>query len=547
MGLFLKSLFNDVINMSITASYVIFFVLTARLFFKKVPKIFSYCLWVAVIFRLVCPFSFSSTFSLLHMIDSDSSKITYIPSNIGIMTEHQVNTGMYESSSAATTSLPTSISNAYSSINSIDIALLIFSWIWALGVILLILYSIIFYLILKHRLHTAIIIKENIFKSEYISSPFVLGFIRPKIYLPSALKESEQSYIIKHEQIHIKRFDYLIKPFAFLALCIHWFNPLVWLSFVLMSKDMEMSCDERVLKELGTDIKKDYSTSLLSLSANKKLIKASPIAFGENNTKIRIKNVLNYKRPVFWVILVSTIAVVCFSTALITNPASVVADTTDFSKNIYEYRTPYVGNNSKVASIAKELPVPKTLNYRKVALFTDKEPYRVEITYETTTEVQRSILQTDEQSFFDQNAAIIFALIGNVEQINFILSDGNNQRIIQRTRTWATNTMAKDLWKSSDTAEKFTTLYKEIMGKFITYDSIYPLLNSGKKTNIQSVNDVPSVTNYEKVKANNEVYYIYNKSGKYYVEKPYQFVSEITEETYRKLHQILSPSVVMSK
>jgi len=539
MGLFLQDLFVDVVNMSITASYVILFVLAARLFLKRSPKIFSYSLWAVVLFRLVCPFSFSSAFSLLQMVSSDSGKITHTPSDIRIMTQPQVNTGMYGINSAVNTSLPTAVSNTHIGSNSMDTVLLVLLSIWALGIVLLILYSVISYLMLKHRLHTSILVKNNIFKSEGISSPFVLGFIKPKIYLPSALKETEQSYIIKHEQIHIKRFDYIIKLLAFLALCLHWFNPLVWLSFVLMSKDMEMSCDERVLKELGTEIKKDYSTSLLSLAVSKKMIKVSPITFGENNTKTRIKNVLNYKKPVFWVVLTAAIIVIGVSIALITNPASISTDQKDFTKKIYGYRTPYVGNNSKVVNLAKELPVPEALTYTKVQLFTDKTPYTIEITYKTTTKVQRSILETGNQGVFDQNAAIIFALIGNVEQINFILSDGNNQRLIQRTRTWANNNMAKDVWKSSDTLEGFNTLYKEIISKFITYDSLPILLNSGKKTNIQSVNDVPSVSNYEKVKSNNEVYYIYNKSGKYYVEKPYQFVNEITDETYGELHSLL--------
>ncbi|KZL90302.1 DUF5301 domain-containing protein [Clostridium magnum] len=286
-------------------------------------------------------------------------------------------------------------------------------------------------------------------------------------------------------------------------------------------------------------IKKNYSTSLLSLAASKKMIKIRPIAFGETNTKTRIKNVLNYKKPVFWVVLASTITVEGVSIALMTNPINISTDEKDFANKIYEYRTPYVENNSKVVNIAKELPVPEALNFTKVQLFTDKEPYSLHITYQTTKKIQRSFLETGNQSTFDQNAAIMFALIGNVDQINFILSDGNNEQLLQRTRAWTNNTMAKDLWKSSDTAQGFTTLYNEIMSKFITYDSLYPLLNSGKKTNIQSVNDVPPVSSYEKVDTNDEVYYIYTKGRKYYVEKPYQFVSEITEEIYGKIHWLL--------
>lgn len=536
MELFLQGLFVDVVNMSITASYVILFVLVARLFLGKAPKIFSYSLWAVVLFRLICPFSFSSAFSLLQTVSSSSGNMEYIPSNIGTMAQPQVNPQMNAVNSTINTSLPAAL--PYSSANPMQIVLSVLSMIWALGIVLLLLYSVISYLGLKHKVQTAILVKDNIFKSENISSPFVLGFIKPKIYIPSTLKETEQSYILKHEQIHIKRFDYLIKLFAFLALCVHWVNPLVWLSFVLMSKDMEMSCDEQVLKELGTDIKKNYSTSLLSLAVGKRMIKGNPLAFGENNIKTRIKNVLNYKKPVFWVVIVAAITVICVSIGLISNPASISTDQQDFIKEIYQYRTPYIGDNSKVVNIAKKLPVPKTLTNTKVQLFTDKAPYTLEITYQTTTKVERSFLETVNQGVFDQNAAIMFSLIGNVENVNFILSDGNNQQLIQRTRAWANNNMAKDIWKSSNTIEGFSTLYKEIMRKFITYDSLYALLNSGKKTNIQSVNDVPNIANYEKVEANSEVYYIYKKNGKYYVEQPYQFINEITEEAYEKIHSL---------
>ncbi|MCI1945975.1 M56 family metallopeptidase [Clostridium luticellarii] len=153
----------------------------------------------------------------------------------------------------------------------------------------------------------------------------------------------------------------LYKPLAFMVLCIYWFNPFVWFSFVLMCRDMEMSCDERVLKELGSYIKKDYSTSLLSLAVNKRVIKGSPLAFGENNTKTRIKNVLNYKKPGFWIVLAAITAVVCIGIGLITNPSHISKEGNKFSEKIYKYRTPYVGDSSKVASIVKELPVPETL------------------------------------------------------------------------------------------------------------------------------------------------------------------------------------------
>ena len=286
MEAFSPNLFVDVVNMSITASYVIVFVLVARLCLKKAPKIFSYSLWSVVLFRLVCPFSFSSALSLLHTASGSSGKIQYIPLNIGLMEQPQINTGIKGVDSAINASLP--LVTPYASANPMQIVLFILSLIWVTVIVALLFYSVISYLVLKRKVSTAILVEDNIFESETISSPFVLGLIKPKIYLPIGLKDTERSYILKHEQTHIRRFDHLIKPFAFLALCVHWFNPLVWISFMLMTKDMEMSCDERVLKELGTSIKKDYSTSLLSLAIDQRMISASPLAFGESNIKARI-------------------------------------------------------------------------------------------------------------------------------------------------------------------------------------------------------------------------------------------------------------------
>ncbi|WP_333861156.1 DUF5301 domain-containing protein, partial [Clostridium sp.] len=537
MNLFLQNLFIDVLNMSLTASYVILFVLACRLLLKKVPKIFSYSLWTVVLFRLICPFSFSSAFSFLKIPSSYSNKIEYIPSSVKLISQPEINAGINDVTSSINTS-PLGLT-AHTGNNSIYGIL---STIWVLGFISLIVYSILSYLILKRKVCTSVIVKDNIFQCENISSPFVLGFIRPKIYLPIGLKRTEQNYILKHEQIHIKRFDHLIKPTAFLALCLHWFNPFVWISFMLMSKDMEMSCDERVLKELGTEIKKDYSTSLLSLSVNKNTIKGSPLAFGENNTKTRIKNILNYKKPVFWVIAASIIAVMFIAIGLITNPSgSLKSEKNNFTEKIYKYRTPYVGDNSKVANIINSLPVPETLHHRKMQLFTDKEPYGIEIAYETTNDVKESFLREENQMIFYENAAIIFSLVGNANYINFVLTSeakGLPDRTIKLNRSWLNNTLNKNLWQSSISFQGFNTLYKEIMIKFVSTHSLPILLEGGKETNTQSVDDVPWAANYDKIKNNNKTYYIYEKSGKYYIESPYDFIHEITKEIYEKLHTL---------
>lgn len=181
-------------------------------------------------------------------------------------------------------------------------------------------YSVTSVMILKRRLKSAQHIERNIYEADNLKTPFVLGIFRPGIYIPAGLTKEEKSLIIRHEQTHIRRFDHIVKPFAFFVLSIHWFNPLVWIAFLLMSTDMELSCDEKVIKEMGGEIKKAYSASLLSLAMGKRILNGSPLAFGEGNVKGRIKNVLNYRKPSFWIIVSAVIAVVVVSIGLLANP-----------------------------------------------------------------------------------------------------------------------------------------------------------------------------------------------------------------------------------
>lgn len=278
-----QNLFVNILNMSLTGTYVILFVLLIRLPLKKAPKVFSYSLWGAVLFRLVSPYSFSTAFSLLKSISFTNSKPELIPINLGLMGQPSVDLGVDRVNNVINSSLPAA--TPYASANPMQIILAILSAVWITGVLIMAFYTIVSYIRLKKKINTAILAHDNVFECENIDTPFVLGILKPKIYLPRVLSENEKTYILKHEQIHIKRLDYLVKPFAFLVLCIHWFNPFVWLSFILMSRDMEMSCDEKVIKELGNVIKRDYSASLLSMAVNRSLVSGSPLAFGESNIK----------------------------------------------------------------------------------------------------------------------------------------------------------------------------------------------------------------------------------------------------------------------
>ena len=337
---FFEQAFITILNMSITASYVAIAVILARMLLKKVPKVFSYALWGVVLFRLICPLSFSSSFSLLGLISpaqNGTNLAQYIPQDIGMMTTPAVDTGINSVNFAINAALP--VANGIASVNPMQIWIALGALIWRIGVAVLLLYAVISYLRLKKQIGMAALVSDNIYEIDIIKSPFVCGLVRPKIYLPLSLTGQEREYILCHEQTHIKRFDYLVKPVAFLALALHWFNPLMLLCFFLMAKDMEMSCDERVIQRATGDAVTGYSGSLLALATHKKMPAPSPLAFGESNVKARIKNVLNYKKPAFWVVLVAVIACLAVAIACASNPKAepVGADTKTAMKGLELY------------------------------------------------------------------------------------------------------------------------------------------------------------------------------------------------------------------
>lgn len=331
----MSDLFISVLNMSLKASYVIILLMLIRLLLKKAPKFISYALWGVVAFRLIIPFTFESIFSIVPEFTNTNPMLHDIvyqeepEIESGIELVDSIVDNVFPEPSAINSSHPKlndvnssllPAPNVVTSVNPIQIYVFIGSCIWFLGIVVLLVYSLVSVIRLKKRLKDSQLLEDNIFEANNLKTPFVLGVIKPKIYLPAGLKTHERDYIILHEQTHIRRQDHVIKIMAFIILSIHWFNPIVWIAFVLMSTDMELSCDEQVLREMNEDVKKPYANSLLSLAMGGYIINASPLAFGEGNVKGRIKNVLNYKKPSFWMIIVSIIFVGIISIALITNP-----------------------------------------------------------------------------------------------------------------------------------------------------------------------------------------------------------------------------------
>lgn len=376
----MERIFLTVVNMSINAGYVILVVLLARLFLKKAPKIFSYALWFVVLFRLLCPVTVTSSFGILPADQLSLMKPAFYDNTMDIqegVVAYDSSAGMEQAvgtdtsygtdfiaSSAGTDGVTTSNqepnvnsntenntnSNTNSNATGIDtnqgtqlieesdildssaanesiadkivmpnIILPIMEAVWLIGILVIAGYSSLSLWKVKRSIANASQVKENIYEKDGLTTPFVVGLFSPRIYLPTGLMGEEREYILAHERMHMKRLDHVVKLLAFLTLILHWMNPLVWLSFILLTKDMEMSCDEAVIRRIGMDIKKEYSVSLLNMATEKPCFAGTPIAFGEGNVKGRIKNILYYKKAGVGIIVLCITVVALISIFSATN------------------------------------------------------------------------------------------------------------------------------------------------------------------------------------------------------------------------------------
>ena len=305
------------LNMSLTASVVILFVLVARLILKRTPKVFSYALWVIVLLRLLVPVTVSSPVSIMPASQTATSETvnTALPDFV-FETPWDAQENKLSIQQAAEEGNPVTVT-VYTSLEPVQYLGLA----WIAGMAVMMLYSFFSYRKIRKSIRIALPLRDNIYIADDIKSPFVIGLLKPKIYLPATLTEEEQSYIILHEQHHIRRGDHIFKALAFIALCLHWFNPLVWVAFILAGKDMEMSCDEAVIRKVGSHVRADYSASLLTLATGRRIIAGTPLAFGEGDTKSRIHNLAKWKKPARWIVILSVVLCLILAVCLLTNPA----------------------------------------------------------------------------------------------------------------------------------------------------------------------------------------------------------------------------------
>ena len=309
-GIFLKLL-----NLSISASWLVLVVLALRLVLKRAPKWVNVLLWGMVALRLMLPFSIESALSLIPSAETLSSEVVRfdpaptITSGVTII-DNAVNPSLSESFAAA----------PLASVNPLYVWTYLAGWVWLIGLAAMLAYALVSYLRLRRRVSASIPLRENIYVCDEVPSPFILGIVRPRIYLPSALDEAQRGSVLSHERAHLARRDHWWKPLGFALLAVYWFNPLLWLAYTLLCRDIELACDERVLRGMDAGQVKDYSSALLACSVPRRMLAACPLAFGEVGVGARVKNALRYKKPAFWAVAASVAVCVVVAVCFLTNP-----------------------------------------------------------------------------------------------------------------------------------------------------------------------------------------------------------------------------------
>lgn len=312
----MNTLFLDFLNISITASYIILAVILVRLIFPKIPRKFICILWAIAGIRLVLPFSLESVFSLIPSAET-------VPPDIVMSHSPAIHSGIPMLNSVVNPVISYALApDVSASVNPLQILTGIAWNVWIIGIAVLLVYGIVSYLKVRKSVSDAVLLNGNIWQSEKVVSPFILGIMKPKIYIPYGMDGEIRDHVVAHENAHLKRRDHWIKPLGFLLLAVYWFNPLIWVAYILLCKDIERACDEKVISQMNEETRKDYASALLECAVNRRRIAACPLAFGETGLKERVKGIMNYKKPAFWVIVIAVTACIAASVCFLTNPKS---------------------------------------------------------------------------------------------------------------------------------------------------------------------------------------------------------------------------------
>lgn len=312
----MEKVFVEVLNMGLTATWVVFAVLAVRALCHKAPRSLTVGLWALVGLRLVCPFLAESILSLI-----PSAEI--VSPNILLAEQPRIHTGVWALNSTVNPYLSEHLTPTLGdSANPMQIVAFIATIVWIVGMAVMFAYSLGSYLWLRHKTKVSLSYRDAIYFCDSVATPFVFGVLKPRIYIPSGMDESRLESVIAHETAHLKRKDHWWKTIAFFLLSVYWFHPLLWVSYFLFSKDMERACDERVVRELEPEARKNYAEALVACSLQKRMMLVCPLAFGEVGVKNRVKSVLNYKKPAVWIVAVTVVAGIAIAVCFLTNPVS---------------------------------------------------------------------------------------------------------------------------------------------------------------------------------------------------------------------------------
>ena len=316
----MENVFLQILNNAITVSILILVIMLVRVLCRKMPKWITCLLWTLVVAKLMMPFSVESVFSLVPMSEP-------IPAGIAMESNPHISFGIENVDNLINPALQQHFTpDKTASANPLQVWMYVGTVVWLAGTAALLLYALAAYVTVKWKVRASVRVEKNIYECDDIADPFILGIVRPRIYLPSGLDEETKKYVLKHETAHLGRKDYLWKPLGFLILSVYWFQPLCWAAYILMCGDIEYACDEKVIKKETEGARADYCKALLTCSVPRKMIAACPVAFGENGVKGRVKNMMNYKKPTFWISSISIIIVVIVAVCFATSPKGKEAD-----------------------------------------------------------------------------------------------------------------------------------------------------------------------------------------------------------------------------
>lgn len=340
--------FLHLLNVSIASSWLVLAIIILRALLRSAPRWLICGLWGLLALRLLCPFSIESALSLVPSAEVFPEEILLME---GVVLFTPVETNLISNASLGE---PVSMELSQG-IGLFQINMMYASAIWAVGFVGLLAYAVLNYLMLAYKLRTATLYAEGVKQSEHIDSPFVMGFIRPTIYLPYGIAEADLEHVIAHERAHIRRGDHWWKTLGYVLLTAHWFNPLMWVAYALFCRDVESACDERVVRDLDLDGRREYASALLNCSVSQREWAINPLAFGEVSVKSRIKSVMNYRKAPFWVVVAAIVAALVLAMCLLTNPVSNAEESELASK---PHGTSYIGDSNMMTAVAGLLPYP---------------------------------------------------------------------------------------------------------------------------------------------------------------------------------------------